>query len=720
MTLSPVWILALAFLMLLCPASSQALQPYQGFTEYDGRPATLTLTFGGLSVTGNLHVNPVCEQSSHLTGVDINLVGTATGPWENEATTITGTWNGGDLDPCSGNTITNDDSYPNTGSFTISIDELDGRNVVRLVRMPTGYGYIFEPKGSVLAGSGGSGGSGGTDLTITELSVPTGISPGMNAEIVVTFKNDGAAAAGPFKLYGYAFPNQANKIFESNPVQVEGLEAGETGSTSVFISIPSNAPNVAYDVKVAIDNSNYGGPGDVVETDENNNEKWKQKVSGPERGPSAENTGSNVDLAVTEVSVDPEQAYASPGKLTFTMELKNLGKAQAKGFNAGFYLSEDRSITTNDTYIGYGVIDLEPGESRSGPVPCNLPADLTPGLYYIGVIADPLEDVAESDETNNARATDEPLSVPASLTRISSGVQASDAPGSQSEVVYLQPGETHTYQMPPAAFADGKKLEEQGIISLTQSEYSNFVKWGPAGVLSGDGEETLGTGNSITLTAMKEGTATVRMTVFWEARRSDGKVSQGYQDFTWTVIVGSDYSGGSLDKNKPSSSTSPEKKGEITDGKIRGRAIYRPTGEPVAGAVIHSIDFEDEAKGGYPVHKLNSDGSVKEMLRTGPDGSFEIDIATWVPSGLDPGRFWIRIIKPYDGYLVQDIWETACLDLWVVQSPLKTFSLDRDLAQAGPIDAGVIMMDRASSVFPGLDCPIDPSTGRPADDPNWP
>jgi hypothetical protein len=43
--------------------------------------------------------------------------------------------------------------------------------------MPTGYGYIFEPKGSVLAGSGGSGGSGGTDLTITELSVPTGISP---------------------------------------------------------------------------------------------------------------------------------------------------------------------------------------------------------------------------------------------------------------------------------------------------------------------------------------------------------------------------------------------------------------------------------------------------------------------------------------------------------------------------------------------------------------
>ena len=62
---------------------------------------------------------------------------------------------------------------------------------------------------------------------------------------------------------------------------------------------------------------------------------------------------------------------------------------------------------------------------------------------------------------------------------------------------------------------------------------------------------------------------------------------------------------------------------------------------------------------------------------------------------------------------------TLCLDLWVVQSPLKTFSLTKENAQAGPIEVGVIMMDRASNIFSD-DCPIDPSTGRPIDDSNWP
>ena len=648
-----ILILALAFLFSM-PASSETLE-YPGYTEYDGRSATLILTFNGLSVTGELDVDPVCEESARLTGVHLDLSGMATGPWEDETTSISGDWAGGDLDPCSGNTIGDDPSYPNEGSFTISMDESEG--TIRLVRMPTGYGYKFKAKGVILSGSSGSG---NPDLKITEISVPSGIAPGMNAEIAVTFRNDGSADAGPFSLYGYAIPSQDyKKMYQSDPVAVPGLGAGETASASIPISISSSAPAGTFDVKVAIDNSNYAGPGDVLEANENNNEMWKRKVSGAEAKPA----GDKADLTVTEVRFDPNQEQSSD-KLTFTMGLKNLGASQAEGFNAGFYLSSDMDITTDDIYIGYGVIDLEPGESKSGPIPCDLPETLAPGLYYIGVIADPLQKLEESDETNNAMATDEPISIPTSFTRISSQALASSGPGSQSETVYLMPGQTHTYQMPPAAFADGKSLAEQGIVSLTQSDYRNFVKWGPTDVLSGDGEETLGTGNSITLTAKKEGSATVSMTVFWESKKQDGRVSQGYQDFTWNVIVGQDYDG-SLDKGKPSSDTTTAKKGSIVSGKIRGRVIYRPTGEPVAGAVIHSIDFENEAKGGYPV------GSAGEMLKTASDGSFEIDIAKSMPYGLEPGRFWIRIIKPYEGYLTSKVWDTTCLDLWVVAKPAE-------------------------------------------------
>ena len=401
MIFRPIWILALAFLFSM-PASSETLE-YPGYTEYDGRSATLILTFNGLSVTGELDVDPVCEESARLTGVHLDLSGMATGPWEDETTSISGDWAGGDLEPCSGNTIRDDPSYPNEGSFTISMDESEG--TIRLVRMPTGYGYKFKAKGVILSGSSGSG---NPDLKITEISVPSGIGPGMNAEIAVTFRNDGSADAGPFSLYGYAIPSQDyKKMYQSDPLAVPGLGAGETASASIPISISSSAPAGTFDVKVAIDNSNYAGPGDVLEANENNNEMWKRKVSGAEAKPA----GDKADLTVTEVRFDPNQEQ-SPDKLTFTMGLKNLGASQAEGFNAGFYLSSDMDITTDDIYIGYGVIDLEPGESRSGPIPCRLPETLAPGLYYIGVIADPLQKLAESDETNNAMSTDEPISYP--------------------------------------------------------------------------------------------------------------------------------------------------------------------------------------------------------------------------------------------------------------------------------------------------------------------
>jgi hypothetical protein len=704
----PLCILALAFVILVGPASSQRVD-YSGYTEYDGRPATLALTFNGPAVTGDLFVSPVCEQGMHLTGVDIDLVGTATGPWENTATTIAGNWNGGDTDPCdSSKIIKNDPQYPNNGTFTISMIKTDdGKDAVRLVRMPTGYGYIFESKGVVYAGGGG-----GVDLKIVNLTVPTGIVPGMRAEILVTFINDGTAAAGPFKLYGYAFSKQNyNRMYNSDPVLIPGLQAGELQSITLGISIPSNAPGGPYDVKVAIDNANFAGTGDVIETNENNNEKWKRNVLEPE-GPS---TGSYVDLVVSDVREDPNQVTTESDNLTFLMDLKNVGTAPAHGFYVGFYLSPNQSITTDDIYIGYGIVDLEPGESKSGPVRCRIPAGILPGLYYIGVIADPQEKVAESDETNNARATDEPVPIPRSLLILSTSNETLASPGSETEVVYLQKGQMHTFQMPDAKYASKIRFDEAGIISLTHwFEHDNFVTWGPPGVLSGDGEETLGSGISITLTAIKEGTANVRMSTFWESKRSNGEVGHGYQDYSWTVIIGS--SGGTQDESKPSSSQIPATKGAITNGTIRGTVIYRPTGEPVTEALILSLDYEDEASGGYPICMPNSD----ELLKTRSDGTFEIDIATWMPFGVDPGTFWIRIIKPYNGSLVQETWETTCLDLWVVQSPLKTFTLTTEKAQAGPIDVGVIQMDKASSTVPGVECPIDSSTGLPIDDPDWP
>jgi hypothetical protein len=401
----PVCTMIFALLLLPGLALSQT-QTYPGFTEYDGRPASLTLTFAGSSVTGKLSVSPVCDPGAHLTGVDIDLSGKATGSWEDKATTIKGSWTGGDTDPCDASKIIkNSRDYPNNGTFTISmVKTSEGKDAVRLVRMPTGYGYLFEARGLIYSG----GGSGGVDLAIVDISVPTGMAPGREAEIEVTFTNKGNGAAGPFSLYGYAFSVENYQYsIRAKPVPVRGLAAGETKTETLTISVPSNAPSGPWDIQVAVDNFNYAGSGDVLEINENNNEKWKRKVSASE-GPAKK---SGPDLVVSKVSIDPDQKLKPSGNLTFSMELRNMGTAPAKGFYVGFYLSPDPSITINDTYIGYGIVDLGPGESKSGPVTCRIPSNLPPGFYYVGVIADPLEKVAESDETNNTKATDEPVTI---------------------------------------------------------------------------------------------------------------------------------------------------------------------------------------------------------------------------------------------------------------------------------------------------------------------
>jgi hypothetical protein len=56
----------------------------------------------------------------------------------------------------------------------------------------------------------------------------------------------------------------------------------------------------------------------------------------------------------------------------------------------------------------------------------------------------------------------------------------------------------------------------------------------------------------------------------------------------------------------------PTRKGDITSGKIKGKVIYRPTGEPVAYAQIESLNIKTGK--GYPVAfglKTKSDGTSR-------------------------------------------------------------------------------------------------------------
>jgi len=79
----------------------------------------------------------------------------------------------------------------------------------------------------------------------------------------------------------------------------------------------------------------------------------------------------------------------------------NLGTNQ-QHFDVGFYLSTDEHISTSDVLLGmnYGAWG-DPGFSGTYTKYVTIPANTTPGTYYLGFLIDPNNAVGETNEGNN-------------------------------------------------------------------------------------------------------------------------------------------------------------------------------------------------------------------------------------------------------------------------------------------------------------------------------
>ncbi|MBN1204849.1 MAG: hypothetical protein JXB05_07990, partial [Myxococcaceae bacterium] len=112
---------------------------------------------------------------------------------------------------------------------------------------------------------------------------------------------------------------------------------------------------------------------------------------------------SDPDFVVTKVSAPTS---ATPGSsFQVTVEVCNRG-GSGGGTDLNLYFSDDAEISLDDlwavsAYVGY----LSPGQCQSQPV--GLTASVpTYGPWYVGAYADPYGSQVESDETNNALASE--------------------------------------------------------------------------------------------------------------------------------------------------------------------------------------------------------------------------------------------------------------------------------------------------------------------------
>jgi RHS repeat-associated protein len=231
------------------------------------------------------------------------------------------------------------------------------------------------------------------DLTVTALSgAPASIAAGQSFSLTSTVKATGAAVTRSFVVSFYlstdATITTADTVIGSRTVSSLALNATSTATTTV--TVPAGQAARSYYVGAIVDSANV-----VSESSETNNTR---------AGTQMQVTGAGIDLTVTSLSGAPASIGAG-ASFNLTSTVAASGNGSAGAFTVSFYLSTDATITSADTLIGSRTVSsLAAGASSTATTSVTVPASLAVGTYTVGAIVDSGSAVAETSETNNARA----------------------------------------------------------------------------------------------------------------------------------------------------------------------------------------------------------------------------------------------------------------------------------------------------------------------------
>jgi hypothetical protein len=125
------------------------------------------------------------------------------------------------------------------------------------------------------------------------------------------------------------------------------------------------------------------------------------------RGSISTNLGTTPSLPDLVSSINPVPSTGTVGgTIQLSVSVVNQGAGAAGAFRLGLYFSSDATITTGDLFFAFCQISgLAAGSSTTCSGPVTIPASLSPGVYFVGVIADDQGTVGESNETNNTALT---------------------------------------------------------------------------------------------------------------------------------------------------------------------------------------------------------------------------------------------------------------------------------------------------------------------------
>jgi len=235
----------------------------------------------------------------------------------------------------------------------------------------------------------------GPDLIVSSITPPASGVIGQKVTITTKVVNQGVVASAPCRIGLYLstavtlMPTPTDRAIFLGGAAVPKLKPDAGSSINVSVPLPPGIPTGPYYIVGVVDRGKA-----VEESDETNNSQASAKLMTVYR--------PRADLISASVA-GPSKARLGR-TITISSKVKNQGYGNAKNFYVGLYLSTDTTVDTTDILVGKRPVSLlVPGGNSSAGISVQIPTTLTPGTYYLGVIADPDNDVVELDKTNNSK-----------------------------------------------------------------------------------------------------------------------------------------------------------------------------------------------------------------------------------------------------------------------------------------------------------------------------
>jgi subtilase family serine protease len=159
------------------------------------------------------------------------------------------------------------------------------------------------------------------------------------------------------------------------------------------------------------------------------------------------------DLLLTQIGASPSSVPAG-GNLSLSATIANQGGGPAASSAVGYYLSTNQTLDASDRLLGTSSgaalgVNLDANRQQVAAVPANV----TPGAYYVLFVADPANAVSETNENNNM------ASLPVTVTQ---GLAARDQTAGYTVAVLPNPvagGNTLRVQLSGAGTTNAASIE---------------------------------------------------------------------------------------------------------------------------------------------------------------------------------------------------------------------------------------------------------------------